>query len=336
MRGEVRVIVEHGVLEQGFHPAASVQDAIDRARGSGGVAWIGVQDPGDGELELILDAVGQDRRLLLLARRRGHAGFVVLRDHLLVTLIEVDDGGGDLAPIALQALVGADHVVVVLRGGSTDAVSGLRHRVQERLDDLAAVGPSGWVVLAALLLLFFDRYDRTMDDIEDTLQQLNDRLFPKPDDSVIQDTYRASQRVMRAGRAVRPLAHGLSEAAADDRFTRDATFHQAILRLRTVAEDLAERVTWAEQTVASLVDTVLGLTSQRTNELATRQSMVAQRISAYALLFAIPNAVFALYGVNFEHLPAILTRPYGYPVLLVLTAVLVALAAWRLRRTGWL
>jgi magnesium transporter len=329
------VIVEHGVLDEGFHPAASVRDAIQRARRRGGIAWIGVQDPGDGEVEPILDAVGLDRRLLLLARRRGHAGFVALRDHLLVTLIEVD-GGGELAPIALQALVGPDHIVVVLRGGSADATTDLRRRVQERLDDLGLRGPSGWVALAALLLLFFDRYDRTMDDIEDTLQAVTDRLFPQPDDSVIQDTYSAGQRVMRAGRAVRPLAHGLSEAAADERFGGDATIHQAILRLRTVADDLAERVSWAEQTVASLVDTVLGLTSQQTNELAARQSIVAQRISAYALLFAIPNAVFALYGTNFEHLPPILTRSYGYPVLLAFTTVLVLLVAWRLRRSGWL
>jgi magnesium transporter len=103
-----------------------------------------------------------------------------------------------------------------------------------------------------------------------------------------------------------------------------------------VTEDLAERVTWAEQTVASLVDTVLGLTSQRTNELAARQSVVAQRISAYALLFAIPNAVFALYGTNFQHLPTILTRSSGFALLVALTAVLVALVAWRLRKSGWL
>jgi magnesium transporter len=85
-----------------------------------------------------------------------------------------------------------------------------------------------------------------------------------------------------------------------------------------------------------MVDTILGLISQRTNDLAARQSVVAQRISAYALLFAIPNVVFALYGVNFEHLPPILTQEYGFAVLLGLTALLMLLVAWRLRRSGWL
>lgn len=95
-------------------------------------------------------------------------------------------------------------------------------------------------------------------------------------------------------------------------------------------------MTWAEQSISSLTSTMLGLTAQRTNELSARQATVAQRISAYALLFAIPNALFALYGTNFEHLPTILTRQYGYPVLLGITAVLMAVTAWRLRRNGWL
>jgi hypothetical protein len=73
---------------------------------SGGAAWIGVQDPDDGGVELILDAIGQDRGILLARRRRGHADLVALRDHPLVTLPEWTTVQGNLAPIVLQALVG--------------------------------------------------------------------------------------------------------------------------------------------------------------------------------------------------------------------------------------
>jgi magnesium transporter len=141
---------------------------------------------------------------------------------------------------------------------------------------------------------------------------------------------------MRVGRAVRPLTRRLSEVAADERFAGNAALAQAVLRLRTVADALAERVVWMEQTLSVLNGTVLGLMSQRANDLAARRSAVAQRIPAVALLFVIPNVVFALYGINFEHLPTVLTRPSGFAVVLVLTAGLVALIAWLLRRHGWL
>ena len=184
--------------------------------------------------------------------------------------------------------------------------------------------------------MVFDRYDRTLDDLEDAIDALAERQFPRPDGAILEDTYRTGQRVMRVGRAVRPLARRLAEVAADERFAGHATLAQAVLRLRAVAEALTERVAWMEQTLTALGSTVLGLMSQRANELEARRSVVTQRISAYALLFALPNVIFALYGANFQHLPALLTRPAGFALLAALTAGLVALVAWQLRRNGWL
>jgi magnesium transporter len=336
------MLVECGVLEQEFRPTASVADAVAGARAGGGVAWVTLREPGAGEVEAVLDALGLDRRVLPVADRvRGHAGVLALRDQLLVTLVAVDEAAetaGDLASVALQALAGPDHVVTLLTGGA-DAATGLRRRVQDELGRLApAPGgpPLGLAALAALLLVVFDRYDRALDDLEDAIHALAERQFPQPDGTVLEDTYRTGQRVMRVGRAVRPLARRLAELAADERFAGHAALAQAVLRLRTVADALTERVGWMEQTLSVLGGTVLGLMAQRANDLAARRSAVAQRISAVALLLVIPNVVFGLYGVNFQHLPAVLTRPSGFAVVLGFTAALVALVGWQLRRSGWL
>jgi Mg2+ and Co2+ transporter CorA len=251
--------------------------------------------------------------------------------------VKLAPGGPELA--TLQALVGSDHVVTLLTGGAAAATE-LRRRVQEELGRLAPggppPGPAALAALAALLLVFFDRYDRTLDDLEDAVEALAQRPFPEPDGTLLEDTYRTGQRVRRDGRAVRPLARRLGEVAADERFAGDAALAQAVLRLRTVAEALSEQAAWMEQTLSVLGSTVLGLMSQRANELEARRSVVTQRISAYALLFAIPNVIFALYGTNLQHLPTLLTRQSGFALLLALTAGLVALVAWRLRCSGWL
>ena len=348
------MLVECGVLEQRFRPTASVADAVAGARAGGGVIWVTLREPDAGEVESILDALGVDRRVLLVADRvRGHAGILALHDQLLVTLIEVDEvdevdeadeadeADGDLPVGALQTLIGPGHVVTLLAGGAAGAAE-LRRRVQDELGRLAPGGPPApaappaLAALAALLLVVFDRYDRTLDDLEDAVHALAERQFPRPDGAILEDTYRTGQRVMRVGRAVRPLARRLAEIAADERFAGHATLVQAVQRLRAVAEALSERVGWMEQTLAALGNTVLGLMSQRANELEARRSVVTQRISAFALLFAIPNVIFALYGTNFQHLPTLLTRPAGFTLLAALTAGLVALVAWQLRRNGWL
>jgi magnesium transporter len=331
------MIVEQGTLGPEFHPAGSVEEAVRLARAGRGVAWVALRDAADPEVESVLDAVGHARPArLVTARSRGHAGFIGFGDHLLVTLVEVD-GADDLAPIALQVLAGPDHLVLVGRTGDERDRDLLRRRTEERLIELAGTRqPTGWVALGALLSVYLDRYDRVLRGIEDRVEALNDRLFPEPDDDLLEDAYRINQRIMRVSRALRPIAHGLAEALTDDGLVSDAVVRRVLLRLRTVADDLVERISWTEQTVSSLVDTMLGLISQRSNDLSTRQNAVAQRISAYALLFAIPNALFALYGTNFEHLPRILTQDYGYPLLLGVTVVIVVLTAWQLRRRGWL
>jgi magnesium transporter len=204
------------------------------------------------------------------------------------------------------------------------------------LRELGGGGAGVPEALPALHLVFFDRYDRALDALEDAVEALAERPFPRPDGALLEDTYRTGRRVRRVGRAVRPLARRLAELAADERVAGHAALAQAALRLRTVAEALSERVAWLEQTLAALGNTVLGLTSQRANELEARRSVVTQRISAFALLFAIPNVIFALYGTNVQHLPALLTRPAGFALLAALTAGLVALVAWQLRRSGWL
>jgi Mg2+ and Co2+ transporter CorA len=173
------MIIEQGLLDKEFHSMASAKEAVDQARASGGVAWVMVRDPGDGEVESILHILGLDRRILLVAdRHRGHAGIIALQGHLLVTLIALDEAADDLASI--QALAGPDHVVTLLRGGA-HGTTDLRRRVQERLDELAPGSPlSGMTTLVALLLAFFDRYDRILDRLDDTVQALAERVFPRP------------------------------------------------------------------------------------------------------------------------------------------------------------
>ena len=60
-----------------------------------------------------------------------------------------------------------------------------------------------------------------------------------------------------------------------------------------------------------------------------------RRISAYALLVAIPTIIFSLYGTTFDHVP-LLGEPSGYGVMLVVTVVVSLFAWWRLRRARWI
>jgi Mg2+ and Co2+ transporter CorA len=66
-----------------------------------------------------------------------------------------------------------------------------------------------------------------------------------------------------------------------------------------------------------------------------RQNEDVRRISAWAAIIAVPTAIAGIYGMNFEHMPE-LTWTVGYPLVLLLIAVVCVALYWRFRKTGWL
>jgi magnesium transporter len=66
-----------------------------------------------------------------------------------------------------------------------------------------------------------------------------------------------------------------------------------------------------------------------------QQNHDMRRISAAAALIAVPVAVAGVYGMNFDHMPE-LRQHFGYPVMLISTAVLVTVVYLAFRRKHWL
>jgi magnesium transporter len=66
-----------------------------------------------------------------------------------------------------------------------------------------------------------------------------------------------------------------------------------------------------------------------------RQNEDMRKISAWVAILAVPTGVAAIYGMNFEYMPE-LEWSYGYPLVLVVTAIACLMLYWRFRRSGWL
>nr|WP_329520481.1 CorA family divalent cation transporter [Spirillospora sp. NBC_01491] len=60
-----------------------------------------------------------------------------------------------------------------------------------------------------------------------------------------------------------------------------------------------------------------------------------RKISAWAAIIAVPTAFAGIYGMNFKHMPE-LDWTLGYPLVLVVIAIVCAALFRRLRASGWL
>ena len=83
-------------------------------------------------------------------------------------------------------------------------------------------------------------------------------------------------------------------------------------------EDHLERV--AEQ-VAGFDELLTGILNANLTQVGIQQNNDMRKISAWVAIGAVPTAIAAIYGMNFEHMPE-LHWMYGYPMVLGVTAVL--------------
>jgi magnesium transporter len=113
--------------------------------------------------------------------------------------------------------------------------------------------------------------------------------------------------------AVLPVAEPLRE------YFRDAADH-----VRRVDEQVGAQ----RELLTSILEANLALPGVRQND-------VIQTISAWAAIIAVPTFPAGIWGMNFEHMPA-LDLTFGYPLALVAMATLVLVLHRFFRRIGWL
>lgn len=66
-----------------------------------------------------------------------------------------------------------------------------------------------------------------------------------------------------------------------------------------------------------------------------QENQTMKQLAAYAALFAAPTLVAGIYGMNFQNMPE-LKWTYGYPMAVLIMAVVDLYLFRRFRKSGWL
>ena len=70
-------------------------------------------------------------------------------------------------------------------------------------------------------------------------------------------------------------------------------------------------------------------------QVSLRQNEDMRKISAWVAMAAVPTMVAGIYGMNFTNMPE-LEWTFGYPLVVTLTAIAVALLYRQFKKSGWL
>jgi magnesium transporter len=196
----------------------------------------------------------------------------------------------------------------------------------ERREDLLRCGAGA--VLYAIVDRIVDDYEPVVQAVEADIQEVEHEVFAPTRSNPAERIYALEREVLEFHRAVTPLApavdklaRGMFDIVHPDLHAYFRDVHDHLLRVGSQVDGFRDLLTSALQ--ANLT------------QAAVRQNEDMRKISAWVAIAAVPTAVCAIYGMNFDNMPE-LGWTYGYPLVLGLIALFCVVLYWRFRRSGWL
>ncbi len=292
----------------------------------GEFVWIGLYDPTDTEIEILVDRFKLHPLAVedaLAAHQMpkvevyGRELFVVAR-----TAMKIDDR---LAYGETHVFVGDDHVVSI-RHGSARAHNHLRTQLEASPLQLKK-GPD--FVLHGILDFIVDAYAPIVDDVEDSVLEMEQRTLDAFLSRLeIRRLFTLRRELLKFRRILGPMEEVLGRLQSLDLPCIDPD-------VRPYFRDVGDHVRRVNSRLGGLND-ILSSVFEVANLLEQqRQGLITRKLAAWAAILAVPTAIAGIYGMNFEHMPE-LRWEYGYYAVLGVIAAICAALYVTFKRTKWL
>ena len=229
----------------------------------------------------------------------------------------------------VDLFVGPNWLVMVRErshDGRTCQIEKMKQRF-ERTRDGSAVGFLLYTILDEIVDGYFD----ALDESEDLLEALEERIFADEDndESTVQaEMFHIRRELMLFRRQVVPLRDVLSTLLRREvEWIDDRT----VIHLQDVYDHLLRTVDLLDsqrELLGNAVDAHLALMSNRMNS-------VMKRMTSWGAILLGSTLIAGIYGMNFRHMPE-LRWTLGYPMALGMMVALTAFLHWYFSRKDWL
>ena len=216
----------------------------------------------------------------------------------------------EIEPSELDLLLGRGWIVSVHYGPLPGLID--NSQLHERIP--AALGRGADFLLYTLVDLVVDSYFPVMDDVEDKIESLEDRLLLRAHPGDMNRLLSLKRSIVHIRRAVTPQREVLNQLTRHDfPFVRP----ENLVYFRDVYDHLiriAEELDSLRDILSSVLEIHLASTSNQLNA-------TMKRLTAYGTIFVAITAIAGIYGMNFKFMPELEWR-YGYFVVLGVMAVI--------------
>jgi magnesium transporter len=303
-----------------------IEEAGAWAKKEGHVVWIGLLEP-DRNLLLrvqaqfnlhdlaIEDAENPHQRPKL--EQYGDALFIVARTAQLIE--------GRVTFGETHLFVGAGYIVSVRHGPSTSYTAVRQH--WEACPHSLAKGED--FVLYAILDFIVDNYMPVLEQIEDEVEAIEDKVRLKPmTPADIERLYMLRRDLLRLRNAALPLVEVCRRLTSPD-------LPQIHTAMHPLFRDVTDHIRTVQEKIDSLREVLAFAFEASLLVGQSQETAITKKLASWAAILAVPTAFAGIYGMNFNDMPE-LKMEYGYPVVLTSIATICCVLYWRFRKNGWL
>ena len=292
-----------------------------------GFVWLGLRMPDEAELQRGLDSLditGVSALEVLTPHRRPVLTVEGSTVQIVLRTAAYEDRNETIALGEMTLLV-TPRAVISIRHGQASQLASVRASLEGDPDRLR-LGPPA--VVAAVIGLVIDDYGPALDGFENDVVEVERDVFSETHRQPVQRLYKLKREVRRMLVAIDSLDDPLARLIR----VRGQQMDPGVLADLNEAEDQLDRAVTRAHSLSGLLDAAL---TASLTQITVRQNDDMRKISAWVAMAVVPTMVAGIYGMNFDNMPE-LQWAFGYPLVLGLTAIAVALLHRQFKKSGWL
>ena len=225
----------------------------------------------------------------------------------------------------ISLLVG-DHWLISFMETARPLFDPVRDRIQSGKGRIRSVGPD--YCAYALVDLIVDSYFDALEQMGDTIEDLDERLVRRPDPKLLNEIHRLKRTLLYVHKACWPAREIIGSFERCDSKLRSAAVGPYLRDVYDHIIQVIDTVETYRDIVSGMLDTYLSSVSYRLNE-------IMKVLTIISTIFIPLTFLAGVYGMNFDNMPET-HWPNGYFMLWGLMLVIAGLMMVYFYKRGWL
>lgn len=240
-------------------------------------------------------------------------------------LLQLDPQTHDVINEQVAIIHGKDYVIT-FHETTPNVFKSLFNRILTSKGNIRKL--QGDYLVFALTDIIIDQYFLLLEDIGETVEDVEEQLVPSPDRSSQEAIYRLKRRLIYVKKTIWPTREVLSSLQRSDHFLIN---EPTKMYFRNVYDHTVQVI----ETLESLRDITAGMMDLYLSSVSNRMNEIMKVLTVFSTIFIPLTFLAGVYGMNFKNLPE-LDWKYGYFVFWGICVAAAVVMLFYFRRKKWM